>query len=137
PKALVVLIGIIKPMTTQSFFITSVLFLLGLVAGINVAAVQTYGTDSFNRRTFPEGFFFGTASSAYQYEGAAADGGKGPSIWDTYTHRYPGKIQDRSNGDVAIDSYHRYKEDVAIMKEMGLDAYRFSISWPRILPSKN
>ncbi|XP_052178440.1 beta-glucosidase 12-like [Diospyros lotus] len=86
------------------------------------------------RSSFPHGFLFGTASASYQYEGGAKEGGRGPSIWDTFTHKYPGKIKDGSNGDVAIDSYHRYKEDVGIMKEMGLDAYRFSISWSRILP---
>jgi beta-glucosidase len=91
---------------------------------------------SLNRNDFPKGFIFGTASSAYQYEGAASEGGRGPSIWDTFTHRYPQKIGDGNNGDVAVDSYHRYKEDVGIMKDMNLDAYRFSISWSRILPSK-
>ncbi|CAL1391182.1 unnamed protein product [Linum trigynum] len=91
-------------------------------------------TSAFNRRSFPPGFLFGTASSAYQYEGAAAEGGRGPSIWDTFT-KIPGKIRDGSSGDVADDSYHRYKEDVKIMKSMGLDAYRFSISWSRILPN--
>ncbi|CAI0450271.1 unnamed protein product [Linum tenue] len=91
-------------------------------------------TSAFNRRNFPPGFLFGTASSAYQYEGAAAEGGRGPSIWDTFT-KIPGKIIDGSSGDVADDSYHRYKEDVKIMKSMGLDAYRFSISWSRILPN--
>ncbi|XAR60323.1 Beta-glucosidase, partial [Bertholletia excelsa] len=89
---------------------------------------------SLNRTSFPKGFVFGTASSAYQYEGGAKAGGKGPSIWDYFTHKYPEKITDGSNGDVADDSYHRYKEDVKIMKEMGLDAYRFSISWSRVLP---
>ncbi|KAK7262567.1 hypothetical protein RJT34_30141 [Clitoria ternatea] len=89
---------------------------------------------SFNRNHFPDAFIFGTASSAYQYEGGAKEGGRGPSIWDTFTHKYPDKIKDGSSGDVAIDSYHRYKEDVAIMKDMNLDAYRFSISWSRILP---
>ncbi|KAG2629178.1 hypothetical protein PVAP13_3KG409700 [Panicum virgatum] len=89
---------------------------------------------SINRRSFPHGFVFGTASSAYQYEGAAMEGGRGPSIWDTFTHKYPEKIIDGSNGDVADDQYHRYKEDVNIMKDIGMDAYRFSISWTRILP---
>ncbi|KAJ8643564.1 hypothetical protein MRB53_005312 [Persea americana] len=93
--------------------------------------------DHLNRASFPPGFLFGTSSSAYQYEGAAATGGKGPSVWDTFTHRHPEKIIDRSNGDVAEDSYHRYKEDVSIMKKMGLDAYRFSFSWSRILPFGN
>ncbi|KAI4331940.1 hypothetical protein L6164_016887 [Bauhinia variegata] len=90
--------------------------------------------SSLNRTSFPEGFIFGTASSAYQSEGAANTDGRGPSIWDTYTHQYPEKINDRSNADVAVDGYHRYKEDVAIQKDMNLDAYRFSISWSRILP---
>ncbi|RHN76189.1 putative beta-glucosidase [Medicago truncatula] len=91
--------------------------------------------SSLNRTSFPTNFIFGTASSAYQYEGAAKEGGRGASIWDTYTHKYPEKISDRSNGDVAVDQYYRYKEDVGIMKNMNLDAYRFSISWSRILPS--
>ncbi|KAI4373689.1 hypothetical protein MLD38_011787 [Melastoma candidum] len=91
----------------------------------------------FNRRSFPEGFIFGTAGSAYQYEGAANEDGRGPSVWDTYTHRFPDRISDGSNGDVAVDQYHRYKEDVAIMKDMNVDASRFSISWSRILPKGN
>ncbi|CAL5426244.1 unnamed protein product [Camellia sinensis] len=95
---------------------------------------SSYGSDSLNRTSFPPGFTFGTASASYQYEGAANEGGRGPSIWDTFTHRYPGKIRDGSNGDVAIDFYHRYKGDVKIMKEMRLDAFRLSISWSRLLP---
>ncbi|XP_062017442.1 beta-glucosidase 12-like isoform X3 [Rosa rugosa] len=94
-----------------------------------------YDTAFLNRTSFPAGFIFGTASSSYQYEGAAHCGGRGPSIWDNYTHRYPEKIKDGSNGDVASDEYHRYKEDVGIMKNMELDAYRFSISWSRLLPN--
>ncbi|XP_025613797.1 beta-glucosidase 12 [Arachis hypogaea] len=90
--------------------------------------------SSLNRTSFPKAFIFGTASSSYQYEGAAKEGGRGASIWDTFTHKYPERIQDRSNGDVANDEYHHYKEDVGIMKYMNLDAYRFSISWSRILP---
>ncbi|KAJ7947513.1 Beta-glucosidase [Quillaja saponaria] len=99
-----------------------------------VTPLANFGVAFLNRTSFPAGFIFGAASAAYQYEGAANEGGKGPSIWDTFTHKHPDKIQDRSNGDVAIDEYHHYKEDVGIMKEMNLDAYRFSISWPRILP---
>ncbi|XP_022147808.1 beta-glucosidase 12-like [Momordica charantia] len=90
--------------------------------------------DSVKRSSFPKGFVFGTASSAYQYEGGAFKDGKGPSIWDTYAHRHPERIVDHNTGDVAVDSYHRYKEDVAIMKQMGFDAYRFSIAWSRLLP---
>ncbi|XP_021905430.1 beta-glucosidase 12-like isoform X1 [Carica papaya] len=86
------------------------------------------------RSKFPAGFLFGTASSAYQYEGAAHEGGRGLSIWDSFTEKYPEKIKDHSNGAIADDSYHRYKEDVQIMKNIGFDAYRFSISWSRILP---
>ncbi|KAF8657496.1 hypothetical protein HU200_060058 [Digitaria exilis] len=90
--------------------------------------------EKISRSQFPKNFLFGTASSAYQYEGAVTEGGRGPSIWDTYTHTHPEKIANGSNGDIAIDSYHRYQEDVKIMKEIGFNAYRFSISWTRILP---
>ncbi|OIT35496.1 cyanogenic beta-glucosidase [Nicotiana attenuata] len=91
-------------------------------------------TFQFNRSCFPPDFIFGTASSAYQYEGAANEGGRGPSIWDTYTHQHPERIRDLSNGDVAVDFYHRYKEDIKLMKYEGFDAFRFSISWSRVLP---
>jgi beta-glucosidase len=85
-------------------------------------------------RTFPKGFLWGTATSAYQIEGAWNEDGKGPSIWDTYAHT-PGKIRNNDSGDVANDHYHRYEEDVALMKrELDATAYRFSISWPRIFP---
>jgi beta-glucosidase len=83
--------------------------------------------------SFPKDFIWGCASSAYQVEGAWNEAGKGPSIWDTFVHT-PGRIAKGETGDVAVDHYHRYKEDVALMKELGLDAYRFSTSWSRILP---
>jgi beta-glucosidase len=90
-------------------------------------------TATLNRSSFPAGFIFGTATSAYQIEGAANEGGRKPCIWDTFS-QCPGKIKDGSSGNVACDSYHRYKEDVGIMKDIGFEAYRFSISWSRVLP---
>jgi len=83
---------------------------------------------------FPKDFVWGCAASAYQVEGAWNEDGKGPSIWDSFTHT-PGKIANGENGDVAVDHYHRYTEDVALMKELGLDAYRFSVAWTRVLPT--
>ena len=76
---------------------------------------------------------FGAATAAYQIEGAWDEDGKGRSIWDDYV-RVPGAIHDGDTGDVACDHYRRYREDVALMAELGLDAYRFSVSWPRVLP---
>ncbi|KEH30287.1 putative beta-glucosidase [Medicago truncatula] len=104
------------------------------IMAASVTPTPLVDRTSLNRSSFPKGFIFGTASSSYQYEGAANEGGRGQSIWDKYVHEHPEKILDGSNGDVAVDQYHRYKEDVAIMKYMNTDAYRFSISWPRILP---
>ncbi len=83
--------------------------------------------------TFPEGFLWGVASAAYQVEGAAAEDGRGPSIWDTYSHS-PGACAMDDNGDVACDQYHRYPEDIRWMQWLGVGAYRFSISWPRLFP---
>lgn len=82
---------------------------------------------------FPPGFVWGAASSAYQIEGAWQADGRGLSIWDTFSHT-PGKIERGEDGDIAADHYHRWEEDVQIMAELGLNAYRFSIAWPRILP---
>src|SRR5690242_5555444 len=83
--------------------------------------------------TFPDGFLWGAATAAYQIEGAWNEDGRGESIWDRFSHT-PGKVNNGETGDVACDHYHRYREDVALMKRLGLRAYRFSISWPRVVP---
>ncbi len=83
---------------------------------------------------FPEGFVWGTATASYQIEGAATEDGRTPSIWDTYSHT-PGKVFDGDTGDVAADHYHRYREDAALMSELGVNSYRFSVSWSRVIPT--
>ena len=83
--------------------------------------------------TFPKDFIWGAASAAHQVEGAYNIDGKGPGIWDALVE---GHVKNNETGYQACDHYHRYKEDVALMKEMGLKAYRFSISWPRVMPEK-
>ncbi|MEX2536553.1 MAG: GH1 family beta-glucosidase [Trueperaceae bacterium] len=83
---------------------------------------------------FPEEFVWGASTASYQIEGAARENGRGPSIWDTFSHT-PGKVAGGDTGDVACDHYHRYREDVGLMSELGLGAYRFSVAWPRIFPS--
>ncbi|MEQ4205959.1 GH1 family beta-glucosidase [Actinopolymorpha sp. B9G3] len=82
----------------------------------------------------PDGFAWGVATASYQIEGAVAEDGRAPSIWDTFTHT-PGRIADGRNGDVACDHYHRYAEDIALMADLGVTHYRFSLAWPRIQPT--
>ncbi len=82
---------------------------------------------------FPKDFVWGSATASYQIEGAINEDCRGQTIWDTFSHT-PGKISDGTNGDIACDHYHRYKEDVALMRELQLKAYRFSVAWSRILP---
>jgi beta-glucosidase len=83
--------------------------------------------------SFPDGFLWGCATAAFQVEGAAETDGRGPSIWDTFSH-IPGKVKLNQSGDVADDHYHHYKEDVRLLKELGAKCYRFSVSWPRVFP---
>ena len=86
-----------------------------------------------SKLTFPDGFQWGAATASYQIEGAHREDNRGLSIWDTFTHQ-PGTIADGATGDVACDHYHRYPEDIDLMAEIGLQAYRFSVSWSRVMP---
>ncbi|MGE3905918.1 MAG: GH1 family beta-glucosidase [Reyranellaceae bacterium] len=85
------------------------------------------------RNSWPRDFLWGASTSSYQIEGAANEDGRGPSIWDTRSHT-PGKIENGDTGDVACDHYHRWPEDVGLMRRLGIGAYRFSLAWPRLLP---
>ncbi len=83
---------------------------------------------------FPPDFLWGSATASYQIEGAWQEDGKSESIWDRFSHT-PGLISDGTNGDIACDHYHRWPDDIALMRSLGLQAYRFSTAWPRILPN--
>ena len=102
------------------------------LAGLAASSAESPKPAPGIAATFPDGFAWGVATSAFQIEGAYEDG-SGASIWDTYAHT-PGKIRNGDNGDVANDHYHRYKDDVRLMRDIGVKAYRFSIAWPRIFP---
>ena len=90
--------------------------------------------DGARGRGFPPGFLWGASTSAYQVEGAVDEDGRGRSIWDTFSHT-PGKVQGGDTGDIACDSYHRSEDDLGLLSELGLGAYRFSIAWPRVQPT--
>src|SRR5215468_2578402 len=83
--------------------------------------------------TFPDGFLWGAATASYQIEGAVKEGGRGQTVWDTFSHT-EGKVAKGDTGDVACDHYHRLDQDVALMADLGLQAYRFSIAWARVMP---
>jgi beta-glucosidase len=95
--------------------------------------MTTAGLSADGTLPFPDGFTWGAATAAYQIEGAARTDGRGPSIWDTFSHQ-PGNVRGDDTGDIACDAYHRYRDDVALLASFGLNAYRFSISWPRVQP---
>ena len=107
---------------------------LGMAAAPRAAAAtRKPAADRHAPASFPKDFVWGTATSSYQIEGAVNEDGRGRSIWDTFAHT-PGKIEDGTTGDRANDHYHRYKEDVGLIRELGAKAYRFSIAWPRVFP---
>jgi len=89
---------------------------------------------SFDPAALGKDFVWGASTSSYQIEGAVNEGGRGASIWDVFC-RTPGKVENGENGDIACDHYHRYPEDVALLRKLGVDAYRFSVAWPRIFPN--
>jgi beta-glucosidase len=103
-------------------------------AAQSLASAGVVSSEEITSARFPKDFLWGTATSAYQVEGAWNVDGKGESIWDRWAHA-PGHIKGNSNGNVACDQYRRYKEDVALMKRLNLKTFRFSISWPRVLPN--
>ncbi|CAH9061215.1 unnamed protein product [Cuscuta epithymum] len=117
--------------TTSLLFV--VLIIISAVTEIQSSA--SLDTGGLSRASFPKGFTFGTATSAYQVEGAAGEEfGRGPSIWDTFIN-VPGREPNNATGQVSVDQYHRYKEDIDLMVKLNFDDYRFSISWPRIFPN--
>ncbi len=103
-------------------------------AGSTALTPQAMKFDTSSEMQFPRNFFWGAATAAYQIEGAWKEDGKGESIWDRFSHT-PGKIKNGDTGDIACDSYHRWQEDIALLRAMNLNSYRFSISWPRIQPA--
>ncbi|XP_065861347.1 beta-glucosidase 11-like isoform X3 [Euphorbia lathyris] len=107
-------------------------YCLAIIAGLVNLSAFVFCTHIYSRKDFPSGFVFGSGSSAYQVEGAANQDGRTPSVWDTFVHN---EHWHGGSGDVAADGYHKYKEDVQLMVETGLDAYRFSISWSRLIPN--
>ena len=117
------------PLTTRRQFIAS----LAAVAASPLVARGSVEPAS-TAASFPKGFYWGTATASYQIEGAWNEDGKGESIWDRFAHT-PGKIKDGTTGDLVCDHYHRYRDDIALMRSLHLNSYRFSISWPRIQPT--
>ncbi|MCX7006928.1 MAG: GH1 family beta-glucosidase [Kiritimatiellaeota bacterium] len=124
----------ISQLTRRGFFGASSSTMAALAAGGLASAPRvSRAAEALPLGTFPKDFWWGTATASYQVEGAASEDGRKPSVWDTFS-RIPGRVINGDTGDVANDHYHRYKEDVKLMAELGIKHYRFSISWPRVVP---
>ncbi|CAF1705783.1 unnamed protein product [Brassica oleracea] len=124
-----------KKKDTKTHITRIILFIFSLVFLFLIFIFLSFAfsgrcSDVYSRNDFPKGFVFGSAVSAFQWEGAVDDDGRIPSIWDTYVHSSDGPTE-----DIACDGYHKYKEDVRLMYNMRLDAFRLFISWPRLIPS--
>ncbi|KAM7492610.1 hypothetical protein LguiA_035531 [Lonicera macranthoides] len=120
--------------TTHFFYLSLWLFFLLLLLCAHQPFVEAFNNEEeIQRSDFPNEFFFGTATSAYQIEGGFLEDGKSLSNWDVFSH-IQGSIKNGENGDICNDHYHRYLEDIEIMHSLGVNAYRFSISWARVLP---
>ncbi|MFS8005677.1 putative beta-primeverosidase [Helianthus anomalus] len=119
-------------------FITAIIYVSSIIKGLeaisSVGLPPNWALATINRSSFPNDFTFGSASSSFQNEGGANEDGRAPSIWDIFARRHPDRIADHSNAVMATDSYHRYKEDVKMLRQMSMDAYSFSISWSRVIP---
>ena len=117
-------------MSRRDFLRSAAVFAGGLAASRAFGDVSPSDT-ALPPADFPPDFLWGAATAAYQIEGAWREDGKGESIWDRFAHT-PGEIANNDTGDVACDSYHRYPDDIALLRELNLRSYRFSVSWPRI-----
>src|SRR5688572_32398481 len=109
-------------------FLQATAAVAGTVAAGRTLAMNESPGEHQSSGEFPRGFLWGAATAAYQIEGASREDGKGESIWDRFAHT-PGRIQNGDTGDVACDSYHRYQEDIALLRQLNLRSYRFSVSW--------
>ncbi|HUX46210.1 MAG TPA: family 1 glycosylhydrolase, partial [Terracidiphilus sp.] len=122
-----------RPITRRQFGKT-VAATAAAAAASSLLPKLAFGEPHPEMLTFPEGFLWGCATASYQIEGGAKADGRGPSVWDVFSHT-PGKTYHGETGDVADDSYHLYKEDIGLLKNLGVGGYRFSISWSRVFPT--
>ncbi|XP_010558346.1 PREDICTED: beta-glucosidase 23-like [Tarenaya hassleriana] len=122
-------------MVSDKFPVSGLLLLVLIAVGSPAMAAGPVcpKTKVLSGASFPDGFLFGTATASYQVEGAVDEGCRGPSMWDIYCRRFPDRCNN-DNGDVAVDFYHRYKEDIRLMKRLNTNSFRLSIAWPRIFP---